>query len=453
MGKLSKWSLLSSLALIYILIATSCQDPSTVGAGSFEGEVIEVSGSSAFDVDGKTIKLETPVSFSTGIRRTTFMVGSLDDPQLGTADGQVYSTIIRNPLTTAPVLDDVAIDSVVLVLRYDTLGQYGDLSAMHTLKIYEIDEDFANVDTIKSNRSLAVIPNVIGEKSFFPTPGDSVTITNHQTGEENRLASQIRVRIDNDWAANWMLDSATVSNDTSIYNAMKGINIVSESTNSLLGLNLGDESLTNVLTIYYTRDDTLKSTYDFRLGTRKFNNFVMGHDQGEVSSFIDDEEKGKELLFMQGMDGLGLELNFKDLSLLEGKVINHAELTLTLADDPEFETNIYRGLTQILASRYGESDEEQNLIIIPDISNLALGNTIPLTIGFGGNLQVDEDSGKSVYKCNITNRLKDIQKSQGLDTELVFTPSVRVQTPRRTVFYGVDHPEYPVTLKVTYTTP
>ena len=146
------------------------------------------------------------------------------------------------------------------------------------------------------------------------------------------------------------------------------------------------------------------------------------------------------------MSGVNGEVGLPDLSSLKGNLINSAQLVLTIAED---ENDSYPHNRRFLLSKYDDGDR----VIIEDIVKDGVNISTGLAILDGIPRRVVHENGDSVTTVtfNITDYTRNVIDSEEISPKLVVTPVGRVETARRTVFYGSKHPTYPAKLRIAYT--
>ena len=70
---------------------------------------------------------------------------------------------------------------------------------------------------------------------------------------------------------------------------------------------------------------------------------------------------------------------------------------------------------------------------------------------FNGFRQTRIDDNTVKYQLNITNFVKELFRGVEDRTTLYLIIRNRVETPNNVILYGPDHPDFPATLRLTYT--
>lgn len=218
------------LFLLCILSLGACRDKEESVAADF------VSQRSPFETgfhDTTTLIAYTTLHDSIRTRALTYyMLGSLNDPEIGTTDANIY-TQYALPYADFSFGSGAVIDSVVLQLPYATTSSYyGELNSNQALRVYELNEDLsASEDSLYfSNRIYQYSAVQLGEYTgSFTSIDDSVTI---QLGSQTtKVEPHVRIRLDA--LSNTLKDrfanppSGSFAGDSAFKAAFKGLAVVS----------------------------------------------------------------------------------------------------------------------------------------------------------------------------------------------------------------------------------
>ena len=318
----------------------SCEDPSSIGGDLLDDKRLDVAEISQFDIEGQTLPGRPVVTLISGQSAySSFPIGSYEDTHFGSVKSEVFSKILFNNTALLPTsMDKGKFDSVVLVMSYDTLSMYGDLTEEHTITIKEVDQLPVLKDSVFSNTPI-ISQNMgfIGKRSLVPRPKDSITIKDYTNDTiVQKLPAQIRVPLDKEWFAAKFANIKTIETNTALQALLKGLSISSNSKNSLLGLNFGavaDDASRGVngMYVYYRDSADIRRTYRFIFSPYKYSSFES-KPSVSLSKKINSTKEGENLLFVQGFDGVNTELTFKNIDTLKGKIISYASLEVTVAN-------------------------------------------------------------------------------------------------------------------------
>jgi hypothetical protein len=301
-----------------------------------------------------------------------------------------------------------------------------------------------------------VKPTLIGEKIFIPSTKDSISIINYIDSTKTKLPPQLRITLNKEWATNLInnpeiKDGVATDANARLYRALKGIKISSDVTgSSTIGLNLSETNLVNSgntkLTLYLKKN-TSKITYSFLISTRKFNSFEQNIANTPVFASIDSEPIGDSLLYLRSMGGPSFYLELPNLASLNDKIINHAEIELTLAnlagDDIQLKPFI-----QLIANK----KKADIFTPIKDVADLIIRNQQqPLSLLLGFNGRIETKNSKSTYKLIITKHLKELIADPSLDKKIYIQAYNENDKIGRSIIYGPKNSKGPVKLKITYT--
>lgn len=436
-----------SFACLVVLLS-SCQDTSSVGSGLLENEKFDVGFRANFPISSALVSDKRTEAYRNGISLSTYSVGKLNDPYFGEKTAEVFFEVGFNPTVSIPNFRGFTLDSMVMVLTYDTTGMYGNPEVPHHLKVFPLTEDLSGRDTIYMDELVGYDQNVLAEKVFIPAPLDSISIINHSDTSELRVPAQIRMRMDDQWAAGLFSDTLLYTDSDALKTYMRGFYLKSETENSLLGLNLGSaangEDGVNRLTVYFTTSGGEKNIYTFRISARRGTLVSQDRGMSLANELITGGNNQDSLLIIEPHNGYNAVLRFPDLTFLEDKIVNHALLKVYTADLPGDNSSFYRPIRQLLAYRYNEEGE---LETIRDLLDLTLIQT-NLALGFGGRIAADGNG--YVYEMNVTKRIKEII-ADPTSNEIILAPISRAQFPTRSILRNGGNIDRPAVLEVTYT--
>ena len=442
------------LGLIALASAFACNDPTTLGSDFLGGNSLDFVKTSDFQISNKTVVRE-PVRtyFSSTPLINTFLCGELNDPFFGKSRSEIFTQLHFNARLDNP-FDGMTLDSVVLVLRYDSFGVAGYLDQMVDLEVYELDEEMDSESDYRSNATFVTKMNPLAQVSFLPAPYDSVQIMQ----DTNLLTVTPRIRIPLDTAIlNNVkgLDSAFWSKTDSLKEILKGINIRVNAQNTMLGFNL--KSGISGVFAYYHRTDSIEDTrsFQFHFSDRavKSPHYTHEYNPSLAGDVLADSLSGTSdsITLLQEMQGICPKLTITGLSKLSGAAINHAELELTVYESEMDDTTAFPKVFLLTAQEYGDTsivnttDTHESLLF--SRSGFDFYKT-----SFKGECIEKEINGDKikVYYAVITTQIQEAA-SLGLDEITVYINSyLRQESPKRVLFYG-ENTDYPIKLHVTYT--
>ncbi len=438
-----------------ILVAASCTKPVLIGSDFLEDEKSALKFEDNFDLSFFTEKTDSVIVHSKNVSKQliTYLCGDVDDPILGQYTAEIFAQPILP--TVATELQNSTFDSVVLQLRYDTLGSYGNLNEPVTLEVYQMLEnpDF-NQDYYSNQRfmSRAELLDLLGSVTFIPQPDDSVTVISPT--DTLRLPAHVRIPLSVTKMSELLVqDSSVFTNQDSFLNYFKGLHIrMTGANNTMLGFNL--LNAVSGLTFYYNTQNSIKREFRFIFTSGSIKTVYMEHDYtgSFVESYLSPDPE-LDFWFVQGLSGVTTKMIIGNLNILGNAIINQAELevycTFPDGDIPAFYPPIPYLVTQEMTDTSIVNSIDVNLALARSTGN----HTSPgYKIIFGGVLEKITEGPPAVYRYNmkVTAQVKDI--FQGKKENIIyFNPFQKANVPNRSVMFGPGHPEYAPRLRVYYT--
>lgn len=443
---------LLTIGILLIGIFATCTRPELIGADLLEDEAALVGFTDTLTLHclHQTEDKVLTYSAENGRQITRSLVGHLNDPFFGKSEASCYTEVFLS--TGSSAFLGRTIDSVILALRYDTLGVSGELTEPVLINVSVVLEeldpeqdfysDFAPMSDPFPNASL---------QSVFPRPYDSLYIQSR--GDSVRVPSMLRMQMSPQFVASMMSqDSATFESADSFRTWLKGFHIwMTQAENTMLGFDL--RSGYSELTVYYQNDiDTFSQEIsfgftDFLSAGVHHTRFIHDYTGSEVQKFLDQPELADSLLFVQGMSGVHVALSLPGLPNLNNILLNKAELEFYVAQIPGDNLNWYPPVTNLINA---VENEKGDLDFSQDV-NLVLSQ-FGVIEPFGGELMQSDSLGAAPrkYQMNVTTSLQDIYKGK-IDETFFLIPFLKPNTPNRVILYGPAHPQYPARLRLTYT--
>ncbi len=431
------------LTTFFIFLITACTDPISLG-----GDVIGTESGAVEFIDTISLKTATiPSDSALTFRRIengffpnqTFMVGELDDPIFGTQRSTSYFSV--GPNGRFPDLSDKRVDSVVLTLSLDTLGAFGDPTAVHDLELYTLSTPFEAIfdeidnDSLYSNRALEHDPTPIVSQSIVVNHYDSIQINNFILDTLVNIPAELRLPLEKqEWIDLSVELSDTLVEQDDIYSIVPGYALKSVTpNNSMIGLDLlidsGQSSFTgSFVRIYYWPTDTTRAIYLLPLGDYRHSYHTQDISGSQLES--DAAQADPEFLYLQSLNGTDIEIGFENILNFSDKILNSAILELTIKREEGTRFDPPVGLFAF----YNNEDNER--VTIP-----VLG-----TIEDRTNM-VDTE----VYSFDLTDHLNLLQDDVITSTKLILTPNAKVQRPNRAIIYGPGSSDFPPILKAIIT--
>lgn len=446
-----KLPVFAALLVMAALAWSACTRTSPFGADLLDDQLAD------YDfTDTLTIRctIEREDSLITSDRISTaayFLVGDLNDPIFGKTTADLYA--LFQPGVPTALEDTLQFDSIVLFMRYSTVGLYGDSTQPQTLRVHRVDEGYSinptafyySENSLPASTEIGRIDNFIAK----PTRQDSLFSATSR-------GAYIRVKLDDAFGQELMrFDSATLADDSTFYAKLRGIKITTTSGGAMPGLilplNLNDQNFSRIR-LYYTRNDTLHPTYDyFFQGSNKFSNFA--HDYGSTLAGQAIGIEANDLLFVQGAQGLKVKIEIPYVDRLENIAVNKADLVLTINDMlPNDFPTLLRPSGQLVLSR---SVADTAYDLTSDVYN-SINNTGVYT-DFGGTPN-KETAGSGIvtrYHHNLSDYLQslvDLPAGSDIKKKTIYlNVNLQSRTAMRSILYGPKSTTFPAKIELKYT--
>lgn len=469
------------LSLTLILAFTSCEDTTNVGSEVFNPDDLEILYTEDVDLIATTTKVDSFKSFygledelvirckdgslptKSSSLPSLYYLGDLDDPRIGQSKSSIYANVFLR--AALPDYSNSTLDSMVLVLAYDTTNVYGDITQPFDVEIYRVLEDFVEIDEAYNNTEFLLSEEPIGSRQNVRFSTDSLRA--FLPGRDTSLAQAPGIRIPFDPPMRGESDLPTelfehpdANTDNDLLNdLLKGLYFTTSSDNNVL---VGIEFITanlafsSTVQMFYTdKTDGTKSMYEYLLAGKRINH-INNNTEGSEADIAANGGSEESLHYVSGQDGYDVHIDISDLKRFEDFAINKAVLEFTLAEPIGIEGIQFPPSDRLIISQLGDNNE---LLCIDDIvigtERLGTG-TGGLSIGslFGGVLEEVEENGTVLrkYSMSVTSHIQSYLEGEASST-LVLSVSNRSENPRRSVLYGPDHSTNPAKLKLTYTAP
>ncbi len=179
---------------IFILYTFSCTKPVLIGSDFLDEEKANLIFQDNFSLTFFTEKMDSVIVHSDNVSRQliTYLCGDIQDPIFGRYTADVYVQPLLPAIGTA--LIGSTLDSVILQLRYDTLGTYGTITDPVTIEVYRMIENPVFSEEYYSNHQFQSSTELLGSLTFTPKPMDSVTVIT--PGDTSLVAPHIRIPLD-----------------------------------------------------------------------------------------------------------------------------------------------------------------------------------------------------------------------------------------------------------------
>ena len=424
----------------------ACNDPTVIGSDLLAGDQLDIEFTDTITVNARTITGDSVRTFAPliiGSDIQSFLCGYFQDPIFGSSLSYIYAHVSES--SSLPDFADAELDSMVFVLPWQPDDFYGRTSnEIFDLDIFELAESLNQDSVYYSNQSFEVKPGAIGHIQFTPNATDSVTLA--VPGDDSvfvRVEPQLRIPLNETFSNEFFTAAESNFSTDSLFLAFfKGIRISPASQNAgMLSFNL--RSSIAGIRVYYHKD-TVYDNYFFPIFTSDVVTTYMENDHiGSISgAFADATAEDDSLLFLQGMEGLSVEVEIPYVEDFEKVIVNRAELEFTVEKLMQ-DLEDYDPVGQVIIS---EIVDDTTKIIIDDVQMAINRAGNKFNEIFGG----DFDSSDNTYKLNITSHFQSMM--DGSKTKkLLVTVYNRAEHPSRVVLAGPGHSAHPVKLNVSFT--
>lgn len=453
------WGRLFPLAIVLTFILGSCADPTFVGEGLLNDDRIVSTFTDTVTIKSRTIQGDSVLTYSPGpIWLSTYLFGDYQDPVFGKTYSEIYAqpTLELSQFSyLRPDFSSANLDSVVLVLPYNGDGFYGNTEQEFTINVYELMDSMSR-DSLYYSASKLQPGSLIGSKTFVPSL-DSVTFIDYRSTSPDTVSlSQLRIPLETLFGRRLILaDTSNYLTNGDFQRFFRGVAIQpGTTTNGMIGFDLvpTNGAYDAGLYVYYKRD-TIPTQYRFPI---TYNSPVSAYMENDytgtaIESAIGNYDLSDSIGFIQGTEGLLMELEFPNLEGLQDVIVNKAELLIPIASIEGDDPMVFPPATRLYAFYYNQN-AIGNYVPIDDV---LLPNAGVIDIVFGGLVEAGANGAPDMYRLNISawfqEMIKDNRESDIPDVIYV-TTSPRSERVSRSVLYGAEHPQYPIKLNLTYTT-
>jgi len=444
---------LVGILLIALAFWAGCKKPSTLGAG-----LVDEDGYDRFaftDTIEVRCTVEREDSSLTSDRSSTaeyFLCGELNDPEFGKSSSDIYALMLGETLN--PNFDTTAqvFDSIVLYLRYSYGGFYGDTTKSQILRVLRVaDGQFIrNTKNYYSNNSIPTndVDEIGRVENFLPKPTKQDSLFDGLEGAFLRvvLAPEFGQYLFN-------LDSASYSLDSLFFGKLRGLKIVSSSNGASPGAMLAfdlNNSLSRMRLFYHEKLDSTAKNFDFFFeGANKFTHF-QHYLSGSPAGQLIGQQYADEKLYVQGMHGLRVKVEFPYAHFLDDIAVNQAQLVLTVADD-------HPTLTPASQLFFSQLEDDSVFVLTSDVAYSFGSNLTGGFSSFGGTPKKVVDNGITVTRYRLTlsetfQHIVDDDSSTNTKNRTVYLGVYpRSRTAARSVLYGPKSLSFPAKLELKYT--
>ncbi|MEO6760063.1 MAG: DUF4270 family protein, partial [Saprospiraceae bacterium] len=342
--------LVTALAIAAVAsLWTACNKPTPFGEDLLNGDLNEKYAFTDTLAVRTTIQREDSVITSS--TAAYYLCGELNDPIFGKSSSEIYSLLRLDNLDPGFDPTKMAVDSVVMYLRYSNTGTYGDTLQPQTLRVLRLTDRIRYDSNYFSDDALTA-GTEIGRVDFLPRPLSPDSLISATT-----KAAYLRVPLDKSFGEFLLnMDSATTATDTAFWRVFRGLKIESSAGNAspgaILSFNLEDADFSRMRLYYH--QDTSKKVFDyFFAGVKKFSHYTHDYAGTVVEPKIG--QQSDDLLYLQSMQGLRVKLEFPTANSLNDLIVNKADLEFTTASLPGDLPSLFPASQTILTQIQGDS--------------------------------------------------------------------------------------------------
>ncbi len=446
-----------TLLAAVLIGVSSCRKDSVIGSDLLGNEDLSVDFTDTISVKAMTVRGDSVLTYRTGTGAQTFMMGTIDEPFFGKTSSDLY---VGARQLVDPIFKDAVMDSIVLIIKLDTIGNYGSDMESHDIAVNQISEKMIDLDSIYSSEIFDYDMMPLGSQSYMRITGiDSVWINDYINDDTIKVEPSLRIRLDDNFGQMLLDNEDIASSDSAFVENIFGFHLSTETINSMFGVDLSVTQSTvgaNRLSIFYvdTLGEDTRKRFDYLIGGIRHSEFVHDYTGSVVEDFLNDTDMGDSLLFIQGMAGVRTSIDLSGVRDFSDRLLNYAELEFTLAELMPDDLELYHPLSNLVASFEGENGRQ----IIEDVNlsanpSFGIGN---IELLFGGNLElVTDDQGAIImkYKMSITNHVNQLMSDSTMDANLILSALGTSENPARSIIFGSGHSTYPLKLKLAFTNP
>lgn len=434
---------LGLLLVAMALFFSACSDPALFGSDLLEEDQLGVETTDTLTLLTTTVAGSPVITSDTTFIQSSYLLGRLEDPFFGLSVSNLY---IQPKLEYGSVnFSNSKLDSIVLILPYDSVGLYGQLTEPFGLEVFRLLGDLPS-GNLSSDMSFAYEAMPLGQATFVPNL-DSIEFNDYALNVKDTVSrSQLRIPLNNSFGEEIMgLDTSFFSTNDAFLTYLRGLLVRPTSeAKAMLGIDLLD-SYAGVM-LYYTRDDTLNQQFQFYLdlGSVRYSEFQHDVAGTPVEQYLQSELISDSLVFIQGMAGVMGKVEIPHVQNLRGIVVNKAELYVPVAS----ESNVaYPSFPLIERIVLFYRDEDGELVPIDDVQGI-LARRLDLDATYGGTETYEDFI--SAYTMNISSHFQKMVEGT-VPKELFFSIVDKDRLADRSIVHGATHSRLPMKLKLAYT--
>jgi hypothetical protein len=448
---------------VLLLALLGCTDPITVGSDLLDddratvGRVVDLPFTTRV-IPGDSVITYVPRAQFERPGPVTF--GQISDPDFGTVRHALYLTpiLIRPDRINPPIIppyassEDITVDSAVLLIPIDTLRGFYGTGRRFPIALRPLIEKATLFETFYSNVSLATGTANIATVTELQLTDEPTEVRDTAAYRGDLFSPHLRLRLTDEVARQLQdIDEDDYANDSTFIERFAGLYLEptgdSDALVTLAANAVSPADDYNGINVYYK--DATGTPREFRIPLAlALPQYTYDFAGSQVQSLLEDGNDA-DLIAVMGQQGLMTEIDLGDVTEFQGRVINQAKLTVTLAEVAGVEYDEYPAPTR-LELWYRESATGP---LLPIADRLKLGqaragaNVTDFFLG-GGR---EEDS----YSPTFTIHMQRILDEQAPPRLYLRVTPLQIQSgnfrPNRAFLNGPDAPEQPATISITFT--
>ncbi|EJF53023.1 hypothetical protein SapgrDRAFT_1305 [Saprospira grandis DSM 2844] len=401
-----------------LFFLAACSKPSELGLSLVEQDPANIIYTDSLSLDLQTV-LTDPLTSSA---RTRWVCGSYLDPIFGQTEAGVYANFRLTSSNAS--FPNASFDSLVLSLAYDSVGHYGgNISqlGLQEWQVYRLAEDI-DPDEDYSADAEFLTGDLLADFSFIPKVNELVSV------DDAALDPQLRIRLADSLGQYLMQpDSAIYSSNSVFKEAFKGVYIRPKTNGQQSAiLRFLSESAYSKLTLYYTDSAGVAQSYDYLMDDDAESVLNISHNYSNTT--VLQNNSSDSIVYLQGMNGLGVRLAFPHLANLGAIVVNKAELVIQLAEEQD---RNFPAPDQLFCLEKTSTD---GYLLIDDVtSSVNLNPSNPFLL-FGGLLSYDED--QAYFAMNLSEYLQRLVDQETEEAALYIQTAAITDTERMRIGNG-----------------
>lgn len=401
-----------------LFFLAACSKPSELGLSLVEQDPANIIYTDSLSLDLQTV-LTDPLTSSA---RTRWICGNYLDPIFGQTEAGVYANFRLTSSNAS--FPNASFDSLVLSLAYDSVGHYGgNISQLgvQEWQVYRLAEDI-DPDEDYSSDAEFLTGDLLADFSFIPKVNELVSV------DDAALDPQLRIRLADSLGQYLMQpDTAIYSSNSVFKEAFKGVYIRPKTNGQQSAiLRFLSKSAYSKLTLYYTDSAGVAQSYDYLMDDDAESVLNIRHDYSNTT--VLQNNSSDSIVYLQGMNGVGVRLAFPHLANLGAIIVNKAELVIQLAEEQDLN---FPAPDQLFCLEKTSTD---GYLLIDDVTSSVNRNPSDPFRLFGGLLSYDGD--QAYFAMNLSEYLQRLVDQETEEAALYIQTAAITDTERMRIGNG-----------------